>query len=501
MPPETPTTQLEDGHTKLHWAAIAPPPALQNVLSEETFLETVDPLSYAPPQKYQTPLHWACTTGALENVLSLLSRGADPTFRDARGYDAALHASHFGRLDVLHLLLQRGCTISTRDSEGHTALMWASYYGHLGVVRYLIVVHNVDVDERDESGCTALHRAVQQDHPLVVEALLEAEAVANIENNAGKCAADMGVVPTRSVRMVRKWPGRNRGWKRWKGYVLVGFFYVALMCSYERFFSVARGGLSGWAQVVGHIALLLSVYCHLAATFSDPGDIEKGTRETFVKDVERCIERCDGDVKLLPSAYCFTCLTTRPTRAKHSRERNVCVRRFDHECPWVNNSVGLRTHRSLLGLAFFTAMAEVVFIYAICSVIYKESSGSSIWIAMSGRPVLVVLTLIHIPLCVFCMLLLISHLQLVASGKTTYEHMVDLREGRCDGDSQKSREEKWRNCTEFWTCSGRGTDRPLQDISLKTIRQVVLSESPNDCILDPTEEERHLLLVREDEKV
>ncbi|CAD7928732.1 unnamed protein product [Amoebophrya sp. A25] len=53
--------------------------------------------------------------------------------------------------------------------------------------------------------------------------------------------------------------------------------------------------------------------------------------------------------------WCTTCHLHRPSRAKHCRECNNCVLRFDHHCPWVNNCVGLRNHHHFVAFLFLTA--------------------------------------------------------------------------------------------------------------------------------------------------
>ncbi|VUZ48520.1 unnamed protein product [Hymenolepis diminuta] len=47
----------------------------------------------------------------------------------------------------------------------------------------------------------------------------------------------------------------------------------------------------------------------------------------------------------IPWTMCSRCQRPRPLRAHHCGVCGVCVLRMDHHCPWLNNCVGLRTHR------------------------------------------------------------------------------------------------------------------------------------------------------------
>ncbi|OQR70805.1 zinc finger protein-like [Tropilaelaps mercedesae] len=45
------------------------------------------------------------------------------------------------------------------------------------------------------------------------------------------------------------------------------------------------------------------------------------------------------------SSVCRRCVLPRPPRAHHCSVCRRCVLRMDHHCPWLNNCVGLHTHR------------------------------------------------------------------------------------------------------------------------------------------------------------
>ncbi|KAG5485500.1 hypothetical protein LSCM1_07585 [Leishmania martiniquensis] len=54
---------------------------------------------------------------------------------------------------------------------------------------------------------------------------------------------------------------------------------------------------------------------------------------------------------------CTTCCVPRPSRSKHCRLCNRCVRRYDHHCPWINNDVAEQTTRYFLGFLLCHALS------------------------------------------------------------------------------------------------------------------------------------------------
>lgn len=483
LPSTAPWPRDEQGHTPLHWASMLESSTLLlQVLSCVNANRPIDVRSSADAQAGQTPLHWACVSGRVQSVQLLLERGADPAALDEKGYSAATHVVHYGRVDLLHIILQKSpALVSVADEEGHTLLQWAAYYDHTPVVAYLLAVRGVDPDAGDQTGMTALHRAAQRDRFGVAETLLRNSADTSCKNASGKTPADLACAGSRTAHLLGLWgkgilttrqpvPSRHALPK----YGLVLFYYSLVIASYLKYYSeLIRGDMFGlgW-NIVFHISLLVSVASHVRATFADPGDIPKGTAEDLLLFIEDVLARGTSEVALVPSAYCYTCLSPRPPRSKHSRERDRCVKLFDHECPWVNNTVGLYTHKALLLLVFSTAIVEWLFIDAMILGLIANPAVSSLLEAFSEKPLTCLLVLIHAMVSVFCVMLFATHIRLVLRGRTTYEHLVAVRDKITTNPYDFG---MWKNFTSFLTSTGPGTGRLPLPISASTLQEIVLS--------------------------
>lgn len=467
----------EEGHTALHWAAFLPRVELVEALLAYVGRGNnvcVDLGSKAEPQLGQTPLHWAVISGRVENVRAFLEAGAEPDVADAKGYDAAVHAAQYGHVDVLHVLLGvRPALACSADSTNNSLVQWAAYYNHLSAVRYLTVVQGVSPDSPDESGSTALHRAAAGDRTAIVDALLRAGADFRAKDADGCTPLQLAPPHTRTAGLLRQWvsgvatvdcPRPKR--YTLKRYILVVFFYVVLVLSLERYYSlVIRGHTSlpsPFSSLYTHIFFFFCVcvcfVTHLYTTFRNPGDITRGDVDQFVRYIEQAIRRGDSNVRLLSSAYCVFCFAERPLRSKHSRDRDVCVRRFDHECPWVNNSVGLYTHKALLLLVISTITAQVLFIHAMFLVASAERSNPRdyTFLVLLQHPTVCALIVIHIVIAIFCTVLCVTHARLIVRGMTTYEAIMA-------GHHEKPLKHQydhgiWTNIMAFLTSTGPGTE-------------------------------------------
>jgi len=59
-----------------------------------------------------------------------------------------------------------------------------------------------------------------------------------------------------------------------------------------------------------------------------------------------------------PLHLCPECEVVRTPRSRHCSVCNVCVERFDHHCPWINNCVGIKNHCDFM--VFITSLVITI---------------------------------------------------------------------------------------------------------------------------------------------
>lgn len=440
------------GHTALHWAALNSSPGALLALLPRT-RHAVDAGSLAPAQLGQTALHWAVVAGNSACAAALLQAGADASARDARGYSSLVHCAQYGRVDLAHVLVLAGgpSIVDAPDNDGRGPLHWAAHAGWLSMVAYLAVVADppATVDATDHAGQSALHKACARGHELVARALVSAGADASLRDNIGTPALE---------GPAEAWgDGGVSGWgSRLRAHGLVLFYYAVLGVSYWFYlayvdFVAPRPGLYAWLFTT---MLCISLGTHSFATYADPGELPLGSARACRGDIETSIARGVAEVALGPSRYCFTCMRARVPRSKHSRSRGRCVRRFDHECPWINNAVGLRNHRPLLVFAASMLLLQAMFLDQLRAALVEDPAVRSLWDAAAKRPLAIALGTLHGALAAFCAILLVQHLYLAAKGLTTYEQIAYKRMGMRKNPYDFGVK---RNIVDFLMATGPGT--------------------------------------------
>lgn len=152
---------------------------------------------------HRVPLHAACTHGHEQVIRELLIRGADAGKKDGRGRSCADVARQNGRVGALRMLADMGVSfmgcekVDRRGVEGRD-IREGVICGNLHLVRGLVYLWGMGVNEGNCDGRTALHFAIVKGDVDMVAFLLSV-------------GADVGCVDRRGVspRMEAEVAGRE----------------------------------------------------------------------------------------------------------------------------------------------------------------------------------------------------------------------------------------------------------------------------------------------------
>lgn len=123
------------------------------------------------------------------------------------------------------------------------------------------------------------------------------------------------------------------------------------------------------ALVVVQALLMLVTFGSLAlVSWSNPGILPAQSPEEAEDQRLQLMERGEFD-----HALCGHCNTWRSRGAIHCSANGVCVREYDHHCPWMGKAVAGNN------LFFF-----YVFLYSMCTLLGVTGIGSLVWM-MSGE--------------------------------------------------------------------------------------------------------------------
>ena len=92
---------------------------------------------------------------------------------------------------------------------------------------------------------------------------------------------------------------------------------------------------------------------YVMATRKDPGILKPDPQLDFID----LLQKFDAN------ELCADCKVIRTPRSRHCQVCNVCVERFDHHCPWINNCVGVNNHNNYL---FFVTYAWIYALLVMC---------------------------------------------------------------------------------------------------------------------------------------
>jgi len=119
-------------------------------------------------EKQAKSLHQAAADGNIEQVKSLLSRGADVNAKDEQGQTALHLAVVKGHKNIVEFLLAKGAYIEAKDNAWRTPLHYAAGAGHLygvtggsKVIAQLLLDKGANINATDKLGQIPLHCCVR----------------------------------------------------------------------------------------------------------------------------------------------------------------------------------------------------------------------------------------------------------------------------------------------------------------------------------------------------
>lgn len=168
-----------EGQTPLLLAAAKGHTDLVNLMLSEGFKpDTKD-------KNGQTPLLLTAERGDNESVEALLDKGADPNLQNKHGRTALSQAAQNGHKDVVNSLLpdDHKTNLNARDKMGRTALVLAAENGHVSIVEVLLK-RSANADVVGYDGKKAWQKAVDKGHTSVVKSLLPIKGVSIQDRHA-----------------------------------------------------------------------------------------------------------------------------------------------------------------------------------------------------------------------------------------------------------------------------------------------------------------------------
>jgi ankyrin repeat protein len=160
----------DDGITAVMRAANGGHVRVVHMLLQDLALAAV----HQSDQLGRTAMHWAAEGGRGETITYLMSKGASATTRAARGLTPLMAAAMLGRTGVVQMLFERVWQVNLEEADegGLTALHMAAMNGHAEVAAYLLS-KQAEPNARDLENKTPLVRAAQQGHAAVARLLAQ----------------------------------------------------------------------------------------------------------------------------------------------------------------------------------------------------------------------------------------------------------------------------------------------------------------------------------------
>ena len=134
-----------------------------------------------------TPLMFAVFKNNSRIVKELIDKGANVRAKDNEGNSVFLYACGFGDGNIIRMLLQKDKTlVNDKTPNGNlNGLHYAAAFNNLNTINFLIKNVDMNINERDSNGCTALYYAAYYAKKDAYNLLIKLGANKDIGDNYG----------------------------------------------------------------------------------------------------------------------------------------------------------------------------------------------------------------------------------------------------------------------------------------------------------------------------
>lgn len=223
--------------------------------------------------------------------------------------------------------------------------------------------------------------------------------------------------------------GRLVAGPNWKSLFGTSFLILAPLAVYA--FLVGGILMDDVSFVVPLIGLLLGVIALIFLFVTgcmDPGILKRQEPDAeYLAGRKPKTNEVMVNGKTVMVRYNETCHFYQPPRAHHCSVNDNCIKKFDHHCPWVGTTIGLRNYRFFLSFIF---AASLLCIYICATAVWAikleyddlESGNRDIGSAFGAAPAALVVAGYAVLFFLFVGGLSFFHIYLVSTNQTTYEN-------------------------------------------------------------------------------
>ena len=151
--------------------------------------------------------------------------------------------------------------------------------------------------------------------------------------------------------------------------MVIVFAALTLICQMLLILFLFPVWSSVWYIIFIEVLQIITLTFYLLSSCKNPGYIEKPKNIDFLN----LLQLID------PVQLCPDCEVIRTPRSRHCAICGLCVERFDHHCPWINNCVGLKNHSDFIGFLFSLILTMLT--------IFGATLGNLIRIHQSDAPI------------------------------------------------------------------------------------------------------------------